>query len=85
MPVAMNGWVAPTAIETFAGVIMIESKVGWVTVSKVEPLTDPEVAVMVDDPTAVPLASPETEIVAVVELVVAHATVAVRFVVLPSL
>ncbi|HET8827386.1 MAG TPA: hypothetical protein VFM77_19755 [Terriglobales bacterium] len=64
---------------------MIETKVGWVTVNAVEPLMDPEVAVMVDDPAAAPVARPDAVIVAVVALVDAQTAVAVRSFVLPSL
>ena len=64
---------------------VIETKVGWVTVNAVEPLMDREVAVMVDDPAAAPVARPDAVIVAVVALVDAQTAVAVRSFVLPSL
>ena len=64
---------------------MIETNVGWVTINAVEPLTDPKVAVMVDDPAANPDARPEAEIVAVAALVEPQPAVAVRSFVLPSL
>lgn len=64
---------------------VIETKVGWVTVNAVKPLMDPEVAVMVDDPAAAPVARPDAVIVAVVALVDAQTAVAVRSFVLPSL
>ncbi len=85
LPVAVICWVAPTGIEAFEGVIVMDTNVGCVTVNNVEPLTDPDVAAMVDDPTAAPLARPEPEIVAAVMFVDDHATVVVRFFVLPSL
>lgn len=47
-----------------AGVTEIETRVGEVTVKTVEPLTEPEVAVIVDAPTATAVASPAEFIVA---------------------
>lgn len=41
---AVNCWVPPTIVETEAGVTAIETRVGVVTVSVVEPLIVPEVA-----------------------------------------
>ena len=72
-------------MEKFEGVTVIETSVGWATVNEVEPLTAPEVAVMVDDPAATPDARPEAEIVAVVALVELQTADAVKSFVLPSL
>jgi hypothetical protein len=44
VPVAVNCRLTLTPIELFAGVTAMEISVGGVTVSVVEPLTDPEVA-----------------------------------------
>lgn len=81
----MNCWFEPTAIEKFEGVTVIEAKVGWVTVNTVEPLTDPEVAVMVDDPAATPFARPDAEMVAVAVVADDQTAVAVKSFALPSL
>ncbi len=85
VPVAMNCCVAPLAIDGFAGVTAIDCSVAAVTVSKVEPLMDDDVAVIVEVPTPAPLASPEVLIVAVVVVPDDHVTVLVRFCVVPSL
>jgi hypothetical protein len=54
-------------------------------VSKVEPLMDDDVAVIVEVPTAAALARPAALIVAVVVVPELHVTVLVRFCVVPSL
>ena len=48
----MNCWVAPAAIDGLAGVTAMLCRVAEVTVSTVEPLTTPSVALMVDVPAA---------------------------------
>jgi hypothetical protein len=65
-PVAVNCCVAPSWIDGFAGVMAIEINVGAtaLTVRVVVPLTGPNAACIVDDPTATLVARPETEIVA---------------------
>ncbi len=85
MPVAVNCWLAPMAIEEFDGVTVIETKVGVITVSSVEPLTAPQVAVMVDDPPATPAPNPEADIIAMLPAVEPQVAAAVRSFVLPSL
>ena len=50
VPVAVNCWAVPSAIEGLLGVSAIETKAAGVTVNTVEPLIEPEVAVMVDEP-----------------------------------
>ena len=85
MPVAVNCWLAPTAIEKFAGVTVIDAKVGCVTVNSVEPLTVPDVAVIVEDPAATPIANPDVDIVAVDAIADDQTAVAVKSFVLPSL
>jgi hypothetical protein len=52
VPVAVNCCVLRIAIEGFAGVTSMETRVAAVTVNAVEPLTEPEVAVMVVEPIA---------------------------------
>ena len=44
VPVAVNCWVFPMAIEGFAGVTAMDASVAGVTVSVVLPETEPEVA-----------------------------------------
>ncbi len=85
VPVAVNCCVAPLVIEGFAGVTAIDCSVAAVTVSKVEPLIDDDVAVIVEVPTPAPVARPAALIVAVVVVPELHVTVLVRFCVVPSL
>jgi hypothetical protein len=79
VPVAVNCCVAPLAIDGFAGVTAIDCNVAAVTVSKVEPLMDDDVAVIVEVPTPAPLARPAALIVAVVVVPELQVTVLVRF------
>ena len=73
------------AIDRFAGVTVIETKVGAVAVRTVEPDTAPKVAVMVLVPVgAATVASPPVEIVAVAGVPDVHVTDAVKFCVLLS-
>jgi hypothetical protein len=58
VPVAVNCCVAPDGSVGIAGVTTIETKTAGVTVTVVEPLIVPEVAVIVVLPTATPLAVP---------------------------
>ena len=44
VPVAVNCWVFPTAIEGFVGVTLMDTSVAAVTVSVVLPAMEPEVA-----------------------------------------
>ena len=68
-----------------AGVTVIDCKAGGSTVSRVEPLRLPEVAVMVVWPAATELAKPETSMVATPLADDDQVTLEVRFCVLPSL
>src|SRR5580704_14229335 len=79
VPVAVNCCVAPLVIDGFAGVTAIDCSVAAVTVSKVEPLMDDDVAVMIEVPTPAPVASPDALIVAVVVVPELQVTVEVRF------
>ena len=58
VPVAVNCWFAPAAIDGLAGVTAMLCSVAEVTVSTVEPLTPPSVALMLDVPAATPWARP---------------------------
>jgi hypothetical protein len=75
----VNCCVAPLVIDGFAGVTAIDCSVAAVTVSKVEPLMDDDVAVMVEVPTPAPVASPDALIVAVVVVPEDQVTLEVRF------
>ena len=59
VPVALNCCVSPGPIDGLAGVTAIEVKVAAVTVNVVDPVTDPEVALMVVVPAATLEARPE--------------------------
>jgi len=84
VPVAVNCWVRPLAIDGFAGVTEIDCSVAAVTVRTVEPTIDPEVALIVLVPTATAVATPPAVIVAVAVVPDAHVTWPVRFCVLLS-
>jgi hypothetical protein len=84
VPVAVNGCVVPGAIAAVGGLMAIETSVADVTVSSVEPLTEPEVAEMFAVPCAALVASPGALIVAVASVSDDHVAVFVRFCVLPS-
>ncbi|HXO06277.1 MAG TPA: hypothetical protein VN884_11680 [Candidatus Sulfotelmatobacter sp.] len=79
VPVAVNCSVAPLAMEGFAGVTAIDTSVGPVTVSVVEPLMAPEVALIALVPAATPVASPPAVIVATVVVEELHVAVLVKF------
>lgn len=64
MPTAANCLVVPTAIEEPGGVTDIDTSVAPVTVSDAVPLTEPEVAVIVDVPAPTPVPKPAEVIVA---------------------
>ena len=58
MPVAVNCFVVPSAVLGLTGVTAMETSVGGVTVSVVEPDKLPEVAVIIVEPAATEEASP---------------------------
>src|SRR5438270_591840 len=64
VPVAVNCWVAPLVIEEIAGVNAIDCSVAGVTVSTVEPVMLPTVAVMPLVPVVSAVARPVTLMVA---------------------
>ncbi len=76
---AVNCSVVPALIEGLAGVTAIDTKVAAVTVSAVEPLIEPEVAVIVVLPCAALVANPAAPIVATLVVPELHVTVPVKF------
>ena len=88
MPVAVNCWVVPSAIEEFSGDNAMEDSATAPTVSVVEPVIDPSVAVMVVCPVPTLVASPFVPaallIVATAKVLDVQVTVPVMFCVLPS-
>jgi hypothetical protein len=89
VPTAVNCWATPSAIFAFVGETAIEDTVADVTVRVAEPEIEPDVAEIVVLPADSAWASP-CSAVALLMLATAvfdefHATLAVRFWVLPSL
>ncbi len=76
---AVNCSVVPALIEGPAGVTAIDTNVAAVTVSVVEPLIEPDVAVIVVLPCATLVARPAAPIVATLVVPELHVTVPVRF------
>lgn len=74
VPVAVNCFVVPMAMLGLAGITAIETRAALVTVSEVEPLTAPDVAVMVAVPGPVLVARPEALTEATLMLDEDHAT-----------
>jgi hypothetical protein len=85
VPVAVNCWVVPSAIEEFSGDNAMETRAAVVTVRVVDPLTVPELAATEVVPTPVPVARPPLEIVATPCDEELQFAVLVRFWELPSL
>jgi hypothetical protein len=79
VPVAVNCCVRPFATEGFAGVTAIDCNVATVTVSTVEPVIDPDFALIEDVPVATVVANPVTFIVATLIVADAHVAVLVKF------
>ena len=84
-PVAVNCCVALFGIDGFAGVTAMDCNVAAVTVSTVEPVTPPELALIVLVPTPAPVANPPATMVATELGDDVHVTEPVRFCVLLSL
>jgi hypothetical protein len=84
VPVAVNCWVVPFGIDWLIGVTVTETSAAGVTLREVVPLTDPDVAIIVADPTAAPLARPVAFTVATPVLEDVQLTEDVRSLVLPS-
>jgi hypothetical protein len=85
VPVAVNCCVPPGAIVKLAGVTAIETSVAAVTVRTVDPLTEPEVAVIVDVPTETAVANPAEFMLAMLVAEEVQVTELVRFEVVPLL
>src|ERR1700722_16780689 len=85
VPVAVNCCVVPLEIVGFAGVTAMDCNVAVVTVSTVEPLTVPRVALIELVPTPAPVAKPPAVIVATEGVADAHVTEPVKFCVVLSL
>ena len=80
VPVAVNCWVAPTAMLGLAGVTVIDWRIGaGVTVSIVAPVMPLRLAVMEEVPVATAVASPVAEMVATEGVAEAQVTWLVRF------
>lgn len=79
VPVAVNCCVAFFAIEGFAGVTAIDTNVGAVTVSVVDPVTLPETALIVLVPADTPVANPPALIVATLVVTELQVTEPVKF------
>ena len=79
VPVAVNCSVAPEVTEGLAGVTAMDTNVAAVTVSVVEPLIEPEVAVIAVVPCVELVAKPAALIVATLVVPELHVTVEVRF------
>jgi len=84
VPVALNCCVVPGAIDMVAGVTAMETRES-VTVRVAVPLTVPEVAVMLVDPTAMAVAKPPVAIVATLEFDELQVTELLKSLLLPSL
>jgi len=85
VPVAVYGCVIPNGIVVAAGLIVIDTSTAAVTVSSVDPLTLPTLAVIVAVPCPTLLASPVLLAVAVETVSDVHVAVLLRSCVLPSL
>lgn len=84
VPVAVNCFVSPAAIAEFDGVTAIDTRVGAVTVKRVEPVTGPEAALIVVEPCATLVARPAPVMVATAVVVEVQVTELVRSFVLLS-
>jgi hypothetical protein len=84
VPVAVNCCVVPIAIVAVGGLIAIDTSTAAVTVSTVDPLTVPDVALTVAVPVPTLCPCPALLMVAVAGVSEDHVAVLVRFCVLPS-
>ena len=75
---AANCWFVPSAMDAFAGVTAIDTMVAGVTVRLLEPLTEPDVALMLAFPTATAVTRPLADTVAVATEEELHVAVLVR-------
>jgi hypothetical protein len=74
VPMAVNCWVVPLGIEGLVGVTAMDTRVGGVTVSVVDPLIPPNAALMPDVPAVTPVARPLGAMVATLVLLELQAT-----------
>src|ERR1700738_4782545 len=81
LPLALNNWVSPNVTTTALGVI----KNPAVTASDPDPEMEPDVAVMIVEPGATPVAIPEGSTVETYGVDELQVTVAVKSGVVPSL
>lgn len=84
VPVAVNVTGLPPTILLLAGVTLIETRLARVTVTVVDPLTVPEVAVMVALPVLTAVMRPPELIFAMVASELVQKTFEVRVLVVPS-
>jgi hypothetical protein len=84
VPVAVNCCVVPSGIVAIGGLIAIDTSAAPVTVSTVDPLTVPDVALTVAVPVPTLCPTPALLIVAVAGVSELHVAVLVRVCVLPS-
>lgn len=85
MPVAANCWFVPAAMDGLAGVTVMDVNEAAVMLTVVDPVTEPDIAEIVADPTATAVTDPVAEMLANVGADEPQATVFVRSFVLPSL
>lgn len=85
MPIAVNCWLFPAAMDGLAGVTVMDVKEAALMFTVVDPVIDPEVAESVTDPTAAAATEPVAETVANAGAEEVHIAVLVRSFVLPSL
>lgn len=85
MPVAVNCWFVPAAMEGLAGVRVMEVSAAAVTFTVVDPVIDPELAEIVVEPIATAVANPVVETEAQAGADEFHVAVLVKSCVLPSL
>jgi hypothetical protein len=84
VPMAVNVWFTPNGMAAFAGLTPIETTIAGVTVSVVDPLTPPRVAVIVTVPVAIEVPSALELTVPTAVLLEFQVEEAVRSWVLPS-
>src|SRR5690349_6536299 len=85
VPVAVNWTGTPSVVVESVGVTAIDSSVASVTVTVVESAIPSTVAEMLASPGALPVTRPAVSTVAIALSSLAHVSVAVRFIVEPSL
>jgi len=83
VPVAVNCWLVPFAIVVLEGTIDMETRTGAVTATLAEPVTAPELALMLAVPSWLPITNPAVTVATAGEEDV-HVAAAVRSCVVPS-